>query len=99
MNLIEFQKDPRLIEQYMTWIKSDIGILVCSVLQDTFCRPILPGQIGEHMNRSTSEFCLGENAGSWKMLDAICHLDNLAVQAEKQPTEIYKDRSEYREEV
>jgi len=92
MKLRDFMADEKLVSEYHSWISSDIGIVVCGVLKDTFCRPVLPGQVGEQVNRSTAELCLGENVGAWKMLEALQNLDeNEALKAADMINETYMD--------
>jgi len=92
MQLREFLEDEKLVSEYRKWIQADIGIIVCGVLKDAFCRPVLPGQVGEKVNRSTAELCLGENVGAWKMLQALQHLDGQeALRASDMIDETYTD--------
>ena len=71
MTLETFLSNEKLMAEYNAWINSSIGILVCGVLQERFTRPILPSDVREPINEHTSSFCLGQNAGAWKMLDAL----------------------------
>lgn len=89
MTIEEFQANPELMTEYSRWINQDIAHIVFGVVQETFCRPILPNQLRELINKNTSEFCLGENSGSWKMLDAVRSLHALESKSEL-PSETYE---------
>lgn len=85
MKIQDFVANKKLMAEYKRWINADIAPVVFAMLQETFCRPILPGQIGEHINQSTSEFALGEVSGSWKMLDGIRGVDEVKIPDELVP--------------
>jgi len=88
MKLDDFRSNKTLMADYKKVINSDVMTILCGMLQETFCRPILPGQLGEHITRSTAEFSLGQVSGSWKMLDALRHLEVIDVKDET-PAETY----------
>jgi hypothetical protein len=96
MHLVNFIENKQLMTDYKKWINRDIATIVCGVLQETFCRPILPNQMQEKMNTSTSEFALGEISGAWKMLDALRSLESVKVKNEIVPetygAEVAKER-------
>ena len=85
MTIDEFLADKDRTLDYQKWIKSETGIMVCSVLSEHFLRPILPGAIGQAINETSAAFCLGENSGSWKLYDA---LRDLAQQKQAAPSSI-----------
>lgn len=69
MTLSEFLSNQNMVADYKKWIDTDIGIIVCSVLQETYCRPRRPD--ADKINGSTAEYCLGVQDGAWTMLDAL----------------------------
>jgi len=87
MTLHDFTKNPENITAYKKWVNTDIGILVCSVLQETFCRPNVPS--AKDLNPSTAEFCLGKQAGAWEMLDALRGLESLGQDVPDLPEPTY----------
>ena len=91
MTISEFLSDKDRAAQYRKWIKSEIGIMVCSVLQEHFLRPILPGQIGQVLDDGSACFCLGENSGSWKLYDALRDLEQLKGETPEPADEVYSD--------
>lgn len=81
MTLYEFINNPELVAKYQKWIHEDIGIIVCSVLQETYCRPTLPD--ASSTNNDTTSICLGKQAGAWEILDALRDLNGqMAVEQE-----------------
>ena len=87
--LSDFVKDANRVAQYKSWISAPIGQEVLELLREHFLRPILPGALGQVIHEASSSFCLGENAGAWKVYDALRNLPNLEVQQSADPTEVY----------
>ena len=89
MNLETFVSNEKLLAEYKVWIHSNIGVIVCGVLQEQFTRPVLPSNIREPVNEHTASFCLGENAGAWKMFDALRRLDKFVSDRSEHVDEVY----------
>ena len=89
MKIDEFMADKDLVVEYEKWIRSEIGIIVLSVLRETFLRPIQPGQVGQLIDQYTAAYCLGENSGAWKIVEAIESLGGFSVKSEETVDEDY----------
>jgi len=77
MLLSEFVESPELLAEYRIHKEESWFILLCSALQETLCQPVLPQFIGSASNESACAVCLGECAGSWKMLKGFRDLDKM----------------------
>ena len=71
MDLNEFMADERLAGEYIKWINQPIAQVFLTTIEETFCKPLLPGAFRESINKESSSFCLGEFAGSNKVMSAI----------------------------
>lgn len=94
--LSAFVKDQNRVAQYRSWISAPIGQEVLEVIREGYLRPSIPGRVDEktgtlvfEIDAQKAAFCLGENAGAWKIFDVIRDLPNLAVQQSADPTEVY----------
>lgn len=74
MTIEEFLNNEELVKEYQAWINSPIASVVLGLIRDHFLRPLQPGALGQLLNEHSASYCLGENAGSWKIHDAIRNL-------------------------
>ncbi len=97
MTIDEFLDDPKLVAQYKKWITQPIGEVILGLLRKHFLRPIQPGQLGQVLNECSASFCLGENAGSWKIHDALENFQNIKEIIADVPAESYAKPEDERE--
>ena len=91
--LSDFAASKERVALYRQWISTPIGQDILAIIQDTFLRPILPGSIGQEVGKHSSAFCLGENAGAWKVFDAFRSLADLKVkEPDEPPKEVYTNK-------
>jgi hypothetical protein len=92
MTLQEFLGNESLVADYQKAVQSDAVQIGIGVLRELYCRPAVPD--ADKLNKSTSEFCLGQNFGSWLLLDALQALGRLDPSAMEELRETYGAKPE-----
>lgn len=82
---------PGIVADYAEWLEHPMTVLVLSAVRDNLLRPIIPGYTPHSpvISRESCEFSLGENAGSWKVFDAIQNMTRLQQAPAPEPEESY----------
>lgn len=89
---LDLFQDPKVREDYREWMNNPMTNLVLAAVRDNLLRPIIPGySVGApKLNEKSAEFCIGENAGAWKLYDSIQKLDVLSTPKKtEEPREVY----------
>lgn len=89
MTYQEFISNKDLVAEYERWINQDIGIIVRSVLLETFCTPSLPREINLQTDAQSVAICLGSARGAREMLAHLSNLANRSVAADSVAKETY----------
>ena len=87
MTIQEFLSNPELVTNYKRVVNNDVFLLAMAALKDALCRPPVPN--ASDVNKSTSEFCLGQAHGTWTVFDAIERLAGPEVNPEDIPDMLY----------
>ena len=87
--LSDFSNNQALKNSYREWLELPLTQEVLAIIQENFLRPLLPTSVGMSCDKHSASFCLGENAGAWKIFDAIQSLDNIQIPKAEQPAETY----------